>query len=704
MQVRNSAWGLYLGLAVVAVVAVPLLTAQTQGAQHYANLARDFPGMTTALLTAGLRALAELAGILTAGGLVYLLALHTPYAKAAKGKAKVARRLGVLTESFARDLLRLSSAVWFVTAALLVGVEGAESTGTSAARLFEPGVLSFIVSTSTFAQAWLVTAVLAGLIWLCTELATRWTSLLFPTWLTMFALLAPVVVGQVLVGHNHDIGLDAAIFQTLALGYGLGPVLVLGISLIRGQEVPPFVLRRAWLLAALAGTVVFLSELVITWFKLVGTAPWESVTGWQATVRLAAMLGGAVVLWQSRRAATAGRLNSARVLRYAVAAAGLLALVISVGTAMTRVAPPHYFVPTSIVVNFLGFEVPDAPSFAVLLTHWRINLLFVVAAVVAVGGYLLAVRTLRKRGDHWPVSRTISWCLGWFVVVFFTSSGFGRYSAPDFGIHMIVHMSLNMLAPLLMVLGGVITLALRVAKPTRSGRPPRLHEWLNTALSWRGARIVMNPLLVFALFVGSYYGLYLTGLFGNAMRFHWAHQFMNIHFLITGFMYYGIIIGVDRPPRPLPHIGKLGYVMAAMPFHAFFGVVLMTSDYIIAENFYRTLALPWATDLMSRQYFGGGVAWAGGEIPLLIVIVVLAIQWSRQDDKEARRKDRHIDSGRDDEYEAYNRMLAELHARRNPTVVQAASPQAVLPTEAVPTGGVLPTDTAGDGVGQKEKS
>ncbi|MGO1850172.1 cytochrome c oxidase assembly protein, partial [Microbacterium sp.] len=104
------------------------------------------------------------------------------------------------------------------------------------------------------------------------------------------------------------------------------------------------------------------------------------------------------------------------------------------------------------------------------------------------------------------------------------------------------------------------------------------------------------------------------------------------------------------------------YVLAAMPFHAFFGVILMTSPAIIAEDFYRYLDLPWA-DLQAQQYLGGGVAWAGGEVPLMIVIVALAIQWSRQDTREARRKDRHLDAGRDEEFDAYNQMLQRLTDR-----------------------------------------
>ena len=220
--------------------------------------------------------------------------------------------------------------------------------------------------------------------------------------------------------------------------------------------------------------------------------------------------------------------------------------------------------------------------------------------------YLWAVRVLRRRGDRWPIGRTVSWIAGWGVVVFATSSGFGKYSAPDFGIHMIVHMSLNMLAPILLVMGGVLTLLLRATRSDDS-RPAGPHEWITWVLRWRVLRFVFNPLIVFALFVGSYYGLYFTGIFGEYMRFHWAHQLMNVHFLIAGYLFYSLVIGVDRPPQPLPHIGKLGFVLAAMPFHAFFGVILMSSEEIIAENFYRSLALPWA-DLQAAQYLAGGVA------------------------------------------------------------------------------------------------
>ena len=137
---------------------------------------------------------------------------------------------------------------------------------------------------------------------------------------------------------------------------------------------------------------------------------------------------------------------------------------------------------------------------------------------------------------------------------------------------------------------------------------------------------------------------------------------MNVHFLIVGYMFFSLVVGVDRVPFQLPQIGKLGYVLAAMPFHAFFGIVLMMSSTPVALNFYRTLDLDWL-DIEAQQYFGGGIAWAGGELPLLGVVVVLGIQWARQDKQEAKRFDRHEDAGLSDEFTAYNAMLQRLATR-----------------------------------------
>src|SRR5699024_2507984 len=168
------------------------------------------------------------------------------------------------------------------------------------------------------------------------------------------------------------------------------------------------------------------------------------------------------------------------------------------------------------------------------------------------------------------------------------------------------------------------------------------------------------------LYITSYYGLYLTPLFGEYMKYHWFHQLMNVHFVLVGYLYYSLVVGVDRTPRHLPHIAKLGYVLAAMPFHAFFGVILMSSHHIIAGLYYHDLCMPWA-NLTESQFFAGGVAWADGELPLIMVIIILALQWARQDPRTQRRTHRSFDRTNDSELETYNEMMRALAQRDHPS-------------------------------------
>jgi putative copper resistance protein D len=109
-------------------------------------------------------------------------------------------------------------------------------------------------------------------------------------------------------------------------------------------------------------------------------------------------------------------------------------------------------------------------------------------------------------------------------------------------------------------------------------------------------------------------------------------------------------------------VAKLGFVFAAMPFHAFFAVAVLSGGAIIGLNYYSSLDLVWQTDLAADQQVGGQIAWATGELPLLIIIVALVGQWFRSDQRESRRRDRAV-KVKDDELDAYNAMLAELDRR-----------------------------------------
>ena len=233
-----------------------------------------------------------------------------------------------------------------------------------------------------------------------------------------------------------------------------------------------------------------------------------------------------------------------------------------------------------------------------------------------------------------------------------------------FSMHMAAHMLLSMLAPILLVLGAPVTLALRALPAAARDDPPGLREWLLAALHSRISRLLTNPIVATALFISGFYGLYLGGIFDAVAGSHAGHLAMNAHFLLSGYLFYWVVIGVDPTPRPIPPVAKVAVVFASLPLHAFFGVVLMGMRSVLAADFYRSLHLSWHTDLLGDQRLGGAIAWSGGELPLLIVIIALLVQWSRSDRRSAKRFDRAADRDDDADLAAYNAMLAQL-ARRD---------------------------------------
>ena len=190
--------------------------------------------------------------------------------------------------------------------------------------------------------------------------------------------------------------------------------------------------------------------------------------------------------------------------------------------------------------------------------------------------------------------------------------------------------------------------------------PPGMREWVLAALHSRWSVFFTNPVVATIMFVAGFYGLYFGGLFDAAVGSHAGHVAMNIHFLMSGYLFYWVVIGVDPTPRPIPPLGKLGMVFASLPLHAFFGVVLMGSRELLGESFYRSLQLPWHRDLLGDQQLGGGIAWSAGEVPLVLVMIALLVQWSRSDRRTAKRLDRAAERDHDADLAAYNNMLAQL--------------------------------------------
>jgi putative copper resistance protein D len=291
------------------------------------------------------------------------------------------------------------------------------------------------------------------------------------------------------------------------------------------------------------------------------------------------------------------------------------------------------------------------------------DVFFLVGCLLALGLYGWGVARLRRRGDSWPVSRTVWFTVGVLSIALMMCTKLNDYGMVMFSVHMVQHMVISMLSPIVLLLGAPITLALRALPVAGRGRKgPR--EVLLMLLHSRYMRIVTHPVFTIPLFIASLYGLYFTPLFDFLMGSKTGHIAMMVHFLAVGLVFFWPIMGVDPGPHRPGYVMRMLELFAGMPFHAFFGIALMMATEPMIGA-YRNPPASLGIDALSDQNAAGGIAWAFSEIPSVVVLLALVFQWYRSDQRLAKRRDRAADRDGDQELAAYNAYLASLQTRGN---------------------------------------
>jgi len=655
-QLPQRSGGLLLGaVGLAALIAAALAALSTT--QALVLLGLPDPGVLTTYGLPVVRAVGETAAVLAVGSILLSAFLVPP------------QRSGVLDVDGYRAM-RVASAsatVWCVCAALLVPLTLSDTSGQPLRQALDPALILRLVGDVEVSKAWAWTAGIAFVLAVLCRVTLRWRWTPALLGLGLLTLVPLGLSGHSSAGGSHDVASNSLVFHLVAASLWAGGLAAVLMHARRRGAHADLAVRRFSRLALVCFVVMGVTGVVNASVRVPLSALFTTTYGVLVVAKAAALVLLGFFGWsQRRRTVTALRADpSNRAPFIALAGVELLLLASTVGLAigLSRTPPPQAGAVPSLTEVELGYTLNSPPTVSRLLLDWRFDLVFGTAAIVLAAVYILGVRRLARRGDAWPVGRTVAWFAGCAVLLFDTSSGVGRYSTAMFSVHMSSHMVLSMLVPVLLALGGPMTLALRALPASKADAPPGPREWLLAALHSRVSRFFTHPLIALGVFVGSFYALYLGGLFDALVGYHTAHVLMNAHFLVSGYLFYWLVIGIDPAPRKLPPVGKLGMVFAALPFHAFFGVILMSYAHVIAGPYYRSLGLTWNADLLGDQRLGGGIAWAAGEIPLVLVMVALLIQWSRADERTARRTDRAAESNDDADLAAHNAMFAELRRR-----------------------------------------
>jgi len=309
-----------------------------------------------------------------------------------------------------------------------------------------------------------------------------------------------------------------------------------------------------------------------------------------------------------------------------------------------------------------GEPLPPEFTFERLFTEWRIDLIWMLVCGFGIFFYLVGVYRLHKRGDKWPWYRAVLWVSGLLLLFYITSGGINAYEMYLFSAHMGAHMALGMMVPILLVPGAPVTLAMRAIDKrqddSRGGR-----EWILKAVHSGYANVISHPLFATVNFVGSLWLFYYTPIFRWATSDHIGHEWMIVHFLLAGYLFVQSLIGIDPVKTRFPYPFRLIQLLAAMTVHAFFGLGVMSSENLLLADWYGAMGRTWGSTPLEDQQAGGAIAWSVGEIPNMILSLIIGYQWFRSDAREAKRKDRQAERTDDAELKAYNEMLARQAQR-----------------------------------------
>ncbi len=617
------------------------------------------------------------------GGLIFAVAILPRNLTGRPSKDKDAPEHPAFTRALA--ITAVAGVVWTLSAVgvLVLSYSDIAGQAVSADPEFTKSLVYFMTDIET-GRAWLTVVIIAAVVTTALFGVRSRGALALTLILSMVGLVPSALIGHSSSSSDHEGAINSLGLHLVGVSAWVGGIIVLtllsgvlagsaGAGAAGRTDVTEPTFRRFSALAGFAFALVFASGVInasirlTSWTDLFGSGYGQLILAKTAATLVLGGIGLMHRRWVIPQLGVKGAGLSARRVLWQLVLVELLVMGATMGIAVAlgRSAPPQprTFAPDASPAFILsGYELPPELTPQRWLTEWRLDWLWVAVAVFGLASYILGIRKVRQRGDSWSWFRTINWLIGLVVLTFVTSGPPSVYGRVLFSAHMVDHMALTMVAPIFLVLGAPVTLALRALTPRRdSSRGPR--EWLLVFVHSKFSQLVTHPLFAAANFAGSIVLFYYSDAFGYAMRDHVGHELMNLHFALTGYIFVLTMIGTDPLPRRAPYPMRLLLLLATMGFHAFFGVSIMGGTGLLAADYFGNLGRSWGPSALLDQQMGGAVAWGIGEVPTLLVAIGVAVMWSRSDARESKRTDRAADRNNDADLTAYNDMFAQLAER-----------------------------------------
>ena len=200
-----------------------------------------------------------------------------------------------------------------------------------------------------------------------------------------------------------------------------------------------------------------------------------------------------------------------------------------------------------------------------------------------------------------------------------------------FSIHQAQHVVLRMIGPVLILLGAPLTPMLR-GLPTWA-----LFGLVRPLVRNHGARqlyqFITNPILTTVLFLGFLYLWQAPALHTSAVRNDYIHELMHSTLLISGFLFWWLVID------PKPHRSRLHPALRVL----YLGLIIIPNTLLgagITFNgsfvypVYTEVAQPFPLRPLTDQQLGGLLLWVVGDMMSILVAGIVMARWFQQEEQQ----------------------------------------------------------------------
>jgi cytochrome c oxidase assembly factor CtaG/putative copper export protein len=613
--VPESAVWLFVGMAVAAVVvAVGILAGAGELSGGPAGLLDPGPLVRVGLPVA--RTLHDLAASLTIGLLVLAVWAVAPEPGASAGRVAGPRLVMVRAAS-------LSVGAWLLSAVAVLVFTVADVAGVPVSSPTFSGTLVGFVTQVELGRALWVSVLLVVAVAVLTVVSSRIVTAAWAAGVAVLALLPLSLTGHASGSSDHQNSVTSLALHLVTVTIWVGG---LGALLLMARRLGPqlaTVVRRYSTMAGWCFALVALSGVVNAALRLGSVSKLTTLYGLLALAKVAALGVLGLAGWRHRTAILhrldghAGRRAFVR-----LASVELLVMGATMGLAVAlsrSAAPSAVHAAAHTPAELLGY-VPPPLTAASYLTQVYPDLLWLLVAAAALGWYLRAVVTLHRQGGAgWQPVRTAAWVAGCLALTLVTSGGPAVYGRTSFSAHMLQHLSLMLLVPLLLVLGSPLTLALRTL-PGRTDGSLGLRETLLLVLHSRPLGVLRDPVAAAGLLAGGFIGFYyVSGAFQLALFTHTGHVLMSVYFLTAGCLFVWVMLGADhdRARSAYPAPVRLMTLALTGTMLTIFGLTLQRSGTVLASGWWEALGQLDAVTLLQDQHLGGTLTCAAGVLLLV---------------------------------------------------------------------------------------